>query len=265
MNIVLLTDFGQSEYVGIMKGVIRCYNETANIIDLTHSISSHEIIEAAWILFKSYRFFPQSSTFCVVVDPGVGTRRQAVAIKTKNYQFVGPDNGVLWQAATENGIEEVALLSTEKAMSTTFHGRDIFAPAAARISTGLSSLSALGPPVELKQQLKLAPSISGRGMVVRIDHFGNIITNLPYLTTSKVLNVRLGETNDPIKMMVCRTFADGSPNKPIIIAGSAGTLEIVVNKGRAADRFGVQVGEKAELLNPGSLSGIGSSKLNTSD
>ncbi|MFQ5978395.1 MAG: S-adenosyl-l-methionine hydroxide adenosyltransferase family protein [Candidatus Heimdallarchaeota archaeon] len=250
MNIVLLTDFGQSEYVGIMKGVIRCHNKTANIIDLTHSITSHEIVEAAWVLFKSYHFFPENSTFCVVVDPGVGTRRQAVAIKTKNYQFVGPDNGVLWQAATENGIEEVVLLSTEKAVSTTFHGRDIFAPAAARICTGLSSLSSLGPPVELKQQLELAPSISGRGMVVRIDHFGNIITNLPNLIASKALEVRFGKTNDPIEMMVCRTFADGPPNKPIIIVGSAGTLEIAVKNGRAVDQFGVQVGEEVELLNP---------------
>ncbi|MHA2232761.1 MAG: SAM hydrolase/SAM-dependent halogenase family protein [Candidatus Hodarchaeales archaeon] len=249
MNIVLLTDFGQSEYVGIMKGVIRCHNKTANIIDLTHSITSHKIIEAAWILFKSYRFFPKKSTFCVVVDPGVGTGRKAVAIKTKNYQFVGPDNGVLWQAATENGIEEVVLLSTEKAESTTFHGRDVFAPAAACISTGLSSLSSLGPPFELKQRLELAPSVSGKGMVVRIDHFGNIITNLPYLPTSKVLHVRFSETNKPVEMTVCRTFADGPSNKPIIIVGSAGTLEIAVKNARAIDQFGVQVGEEVELLN----------------
>lgn len=247
LTIVLLTDFGESEYVGIMKGVIRQNAPKADVIDLTHSIMSHEIIEAAWVLYKSYRFFPGQSTFCVVVDPGVGTSRQAIAIKANNYYFVGPDNGVLWQTATEDGVKEVVLLNTQNS-SPTFHGRDVFAPVAARLDSGISNLLMLGTPTELQQKLELKPSAPNRGMVVRIDHFGNIITNLPKPAASESFELQLRQMANPIKIDFFRIFADGPSNKPFAIIGSAETIEIVLRNGRAVDIFGVKAGESVELL-----------------
>lgn len=246
LTIVLLTDFCESEYVGIMKGVIRQNAPRADIIDLTHSIMSHEIIEAAWVLYKSYRFFPEQTTFCVVVDPGVGTNRQAIAIKTSRYFFVGPDNGVLWQAAKDDGVREVVLLDTENA-SPTFHGRDVFAPVAARLDAGTAHLSSLGTATELQQKLELNPSAPNNGMVVRVDQFGNIITNLPNPVANENLELHLGDMTEPIKIHFFRTFADGPSNQPFAIIGSAETVEIVLRNGRAADIFGARPGEPVEL------------------
>ncbi|MHA2499282.1 MAG: SAM hydrolase/SAM-dependent halogenase family protein [Candidatus Hodarchaeales archaeon] len=246
LTIVLLTDFGESEYVGIMKGVIRQNAPRGDIIDLTHSIMSHEIIEAAWVLYKSYRFFPDQSTFCVVVDPGVGTSRQAVVIRTRKYYFVGPDNGVLWQSATEDGVKEVVLLNTENT-SPTFHGRDVFAPVAACLDAGIAHLPSLGKATELQQKLELNPLTPNSGMVVRIDQFGNIITNLPKPAVLENLELQLRQMAKSIKIDFFRTFAEGPSNKPFAIIGSAETVEIVLRNGRAADILGIRPGESVEL------------------
>jgi S-adenosylmethionine hydrolase len=250
MSIVLLTDFGESEYVGIMKGIVRIYAPKADIIDLTHSITPYDILEAAWILYKSYSFFPEGSVFCVVVDPGVGTERQAIVIKTKKYQFIGPDNGVLWQAAVDDGIEGVVALDTENA-SPTFHGRDVFAPAAAKLVAKSHDLFSLGTPTELQQRFDLVPSTPNKGMVVRIDNFGNIITNLPKPITSATLKIRFGEMKETSKVKFCQTFAKGPFSQPFAIIGSSGTIEIVLRNGRAVDLFDIQAGTAVELLQIG--------------
>lgn len=246
MTIVLLTDFGNSEYVGIMKGVIRSFTQV-DIIDLTHSITSHNIIEAAWVLYKSYRFFPDNTTFCVVVDPCVGTQRQAIAVKTKNYCFVGPDNGVLWPAAVDDSIEEAVVLNTEGA-SPTFHGRDVFAPTAAHLETERDILSSLGQPTKTMEELVLTPVVPEQGMIVRIDHFGNVITNLPKPRSSGHFEIRIGSEKQLRRMKLFRTFADGPSDQPFIVLGSAETLEIVLRNDRAADLFSVNVGDTVELI-----------------
>ncbi|MFX0116679.1 MAG: S-adenosyl-l-methionine hydroxide adenosyltransferase family protein [Candidatus Hodarchaeota archaeon] len=247
MSIALLTDFGESEYIGIMKGVIRKIAPKADIIDLTHSITSHKIIEAAWVLYKSYRFFPKGTIFCVVVDPGVGTERQAIVIETKKYKFIGPDNGVLWQAAVDDGIEGVVALNTENA-SPTFHGRDVFAPAAAKLIAKSQDPLSLGMPTKLQQRLDLVPLTPNRGVVVRIDNFGNIITNLPKPITSATLEIRFGKIKETHKMKFCQTFAKGPFNQPFAIIGSSETIEIALRNGRAANLFDVQAGTAVELL-----------------
>jgi S-adenosylmethionine hydrolase len=104
--IVLLTDFGHSEYVGVMKGVIYSIAADAKIVDLCHSISPQSIIEASWVLKNDYKYFPQGSIFCCVVDPGVGTQRRAIAVRTENYYFVGPDNGLFWETVSEQKVLE---------------------------------------------------------------------------------------------------------------------------------------------------------------
>ncbi len=132
--IVLLTDFGQSEYVGVMKGVICSIAHDANVVDLCHEISPQNIIEASWILKNNYKYFPQGATFCCVVDPGVGTKRKALAVKTDKYYFVGPDNGLLWETLKEQRIVDIRHLVIPKDASRTFHGRDVFAKAGERIA-----------------------------------------------------------------------------------------------------------------------------------
>jgi S-adenosylmethionine hydrolase len=134
--IVLLTDFGESEYAGVMRGVIYSICPDAQIVDLTHLVPSQSIREGAWILLQSYKYFPKGTVFVSVVDPGVGTARDAVVVVTKNYIHIGPDNGLLYPVASDDGIERVYRILIDEGVSKTFHGRDIFAKAAAYHEAG---------------------------------------------------------------------------------------------------------------------------------
>ena len=144
--IILLTDFGQSEYVGVMKGVIYSICNTATIVDLCHEISSQNIIEASWILKNNYRYFPTSAVFCCVVDPGVGSERKALAVKTDDYYFVAPDNGLLWETLRDQKQLSIRQIPISPEASKTFHGRDVFSKASAKIETG--DYESLGPEVQ---------------------------------------------------------------------------------------------------------------------
>jgi len=148
--ITLLTDFGTRDYfVASMKGVILSINPDAVVIDITHDVPSFNVLKAAFILWATYRYYPRGTVHVVVVDPGVGTSRRALAIRSRNYYFIGPDNGVLTMAAEDDGVVEVREISNRSVMlgevSSTFHGRDIFAPAAAHI--GLTRFEDYGPVV----------------------------------------------------------------------------------------------------------------------
>ena len=134
--IVLLTDFGQSEYVGVMKGVIYGIACDLKIVDLCHSIVVQNIIEASWLLKNNYKYFPKGAVFCCVVDPGVGTERKAIGIKTESYYFVGPDNGLLWETVNGEKKIDIRRIAIPPDASMTFHGRDVFAKAAANIELG---------------------------------------------------------------------------------------------------------------------------------
>src|SRR3989344_9383571 len=173
--IVILTDFGHSEYLGVMKGVIYSIKKNTKIVDLSNFVTHHNIKEGAWILYKNYRYFPKNTIFLCVVDPGVGSKRQCMAVKTRNYFFVGPDNGLMYKSAAEDKIISVVKLPTNNA-SMTFHGRDVFAKAAAQLDKG-AKIETLGNKTTIKTKLDFY--IKGReGEIVRIDNFGNIITDL---------------------------------------------------------------------------------------
>lgn len=131
--IVLLTDFGQSEYMGIIKGVIYDEAPQVQMVDLCHDVSPQSIIKAMWILMCSYRYFSAGTIFCFEVDPCMGTRRRALAMKTRNYHFMAPDNGLLWETLTEQTVLAVRQIPVPGDASRTFHGRDVFAKAAAQI------------------------------------------------------------------------------------------------------------------------------------
>src|SRR5271169_6206266 len=187
--VAIITDFGyRVHYVGVMKGVIASIAPRATIIDITHGIPAQSIVAGAIALRESWRYFPPRTVFLAVVDPGVGTARAPIAIETRaGARFVGPDNGLLWLAAKEAGIKRVVKLTSRRHrltnVSATFHGRDIFAPAAAYLWRG-TPITALGPALRPASivQLDLPHPVESarevRGEVIYVDGFGNLVSNI---------------------------------------------------------------------------------------
>jgi len=241
--IAILSDFGCSEYLGAMKGVIYSINKKSIICDLCNTISPQNIREGAWILLNNYSCFPKGTVFLCVVDPGVGGRRDCIAVKTKNYFFVGPDNGLVYPASYKDGIREVfSLDSRAVGISKTFHGRDIFSRAAALVDLG-NNLSKIGKKHLLRE--KLSFHLNGReGEVVRIDNFGNIITNLPHFR-KKTYSVSANAFSG--KMNFFETYDSAKAKTPFLINGSSNTLEISVKKGSASKLLKINSGEKIRI------------------
>src|SRR5271154_2409601 len=187
--VAIITDFGyRDHYVGAMKGVIASIAPRANVIDITHGVVAQCIVAGAIALRESWRYFPPRTVFLAVVDPGVGTARAPIAIETRaGARFVGPDNGLLWLAAKDAGIKRIVKLTSPrhrlKNVSATFHGRDIFAPAAAYLWRG-TPISALGPALRPASIVHLdipRPVDSARelrGEVIYVDGFGNLVSNI---------------------------------------------------------------------------------------
>ena len=241
--IVLLTDFGESEYVGMMKGVIASINPSIRVDDLTHSITPHSIKEGAWVLLQSYRFFPKETIFVCVIDPGVGTERGAVFVRTKNYVFVGPDNGLLYPAAIDDGIERIAEVNIDEPMSATFHGRDVFAKVGAYIAQNTFDRLTSSPKNSLDIPLQF--HLEGRcGEVVHIDHFGNIITNIPPLDTISY-NLSYNDMKRPIKWV--RSYENGPDQDIFLVTASSGTLEVSVKNRSAATVIRAQIGDRITI------------------
>ncbi len=248
MVIALLTDFGDY-YPGIMKGVIRKISG-AEVIDVTHTISPQNVAEGAFLLYNAYRFFPPGTVFVAVVDPGVGGDRMALAVKTRNYWFICPDNGIAYPSAFEDGIEAVYRIKDEVSevtgtLSSTFHGRDIFAPAAALICEGWIDERYFervdGPMVELE----LFDVSVGEGellaKVVHIDRFGNVVTNVRREVVESVSPkcFYFGGAEVPF----AGKYEDVNVGEPLALIGSFNTLELSVREGNFAEVFGVGFGE----------------------
>lgn len=244
-RIALLTDFGiRDPYVGVMKGVIYSISADTSIVDITHEIGTQNIHQASFILEKTFRYFPSGTIFVVVIDPGVGSSRKALAVKTRSYHFVAPDNGVLASALNFEEIIEIVEISNPRYMleniSNTFHGRDVFAPAAAHISRGIP-LKHLGEKVDHYMGLDIpkAHKISGgiKGRVVYMDHFGNLITNIERedIGDKPVAAVRAGGY---LIRGMNQYYSQSKAGELLAIMGSFNTLEISVNRGSAASIMG---------------------------
>ncbi len=234
-----MTDFGDSEYVGVMKGVIYSLCPTAEIVDLTHSIPSQSIIEGAWVLYRSYQYFPKDSIFVGVVDPSVGTTRDSVLVRTKNYTFIGPDNGLLYPAAYDDGIISVSSIVVDSSASRTFHGRDVFARMAAFLIRNQADrmLGGFKPSLSVPLEFKLQDRT---GMIVRIDKFGNIITNIPPLRKDDYML----RTNDLRWDISWHPTYDSGPEFGVfLVTGSYGTLEIAAKNSSAAEEISLKVGD----------------------
>ena len=257
--ITLTTDFGTSDaYVGVMKGVILGINPNVQIVDITHAIPPQDIHEAAFLIHSAYRYFPKGAIHIIVVDPGVGSDRRAIVCQTDRAFFVCPDNGILtyllqevWnQAAPPESV--VAIQNRDyflSEVSQTFHGRDIFAPVAAHLSLGVP-LADIGPCVQNPVQLPISTlQISNNkliGQIVKIDRFGNLITNI----SAEALDVFLKnvisyeiKTGNISLTRLNRAYAESEVGTPLAIIGSFGLLEIAVNGGSAEKILGLKPGD----------------------
>lgn len=275
--IVLLTDFGlQDAYVGMMKGVIASIAPQASIIDLVHDIPRGDVQRGAYHLWQATAFFPESSVFVAVVDPGVGSPRRALGAAWPGYTCFAPDNGLLTYVCEQSKpLKAVELTAPEFRLqdeSATFHGRDIFAPAAAHLARG-ASLQDMGPPAAELMRLPL-PSLSidadatVRGQILFADRYGNLITSLGLLHTegeSLVLDPWLAgcssarikrsdiraQLPDGTQLAIVRTFADVGKGKLVAYVGSSALLEIAINQGSAADVLGLSAGQEILLIRKG--------------
>lgn len=237
----LLTDFGDF-YPGVMKGVILSLAPEARIVDITHSVEPQNILQGAFLLYHSFRYF-RNAVHVAVVDPGVGSERRALVIEGKNHFFVGPDNGILYPSAAEDGIkaayfikEEISELVGE--LSSTFHGRDIFAPAAAMVVRGDYTYFEEIEKEKLEKLELFDCSIMGnkvRCRVVYVDRFGNVVTNLREVKGK-------GFYFRGVEFPFVKTYSDVDVGKPLSLIGSFGTLELSVREGSAAEMLGIKRG-----------------------
>ena len=254
--ITLTTDFGAADwFAGTMKGVILGINPRVQIVTITHEIPAGDIRAGAFALAASCKFFPKKTIHVAVVDPGVGSQRRALAVQTNNYLFVGPDNAVLSFALAGETVQAAHQLTNPKfflqPVSQTFHGRDVFAPVAAHLSKGLP-IQKLGPAV--KDFLR--PDWPGarisqnavRGEIIYIDHFGNAITNLDDSAVPGLDRLRCEVFVKRKKLCGVRSCYQAVPvGEPVAVLGSCGLLEIAVNGGSAAERFGLKIGDQLTL------------------
>ena len=250
--ITLTTDFGATDwFVGTMKGVILGINTQVQIVDVTHEISPGDTRGGAFALAASYNFFPRRTIHVVVVDPGVGSQRGAIAVQTANYFFVGPDNGVLSFALSREKIKAVRQITNEhlilQPVSNTFHGRDLFAPVAAHLSKGWPIQKA-GPAtkgfvkIDWPEPRRRWRSIVGE--IVYIDRFGNAITGMRAALIPD--EARLAAAGRVLTRR--RTFSDVPAGEAFWYENSNGVAEIAVNSGRADAALGLAIGSAVAIV-----------------
>jgi S-adenosylmethionine hydrolase len=254
--VTLLTDFGLSDvYVGVMKGVITKINPTLKLIDLTHEIPPQNIAAARFCLMNAVPYFPKETVHISVVDPGVGSNRRGVAIEFAGGFLVGPDNGLFSGILSQNpAISVVELTNSEywrtSLPSTTFHGRDIFAPVGAHLASG-APLEELGTVINPESLVKLPIAECRKkdgiieGWIQYSDRFGNLITNIPgNLVLGKNWTVEIAGQNISGK----KTYSDSSIGSLIALVGSHGWVEIAVNNGNAQSNLQLNYGDVIKVL-----------------
>lgn len=254
-TITLTTDFGLSDgYVAAMKGVILGIAPRAAIVDITHRIPPQNVREAAYMLHTVLPYFPPGTVHVAVVDPGVGSTRRALAARVGNGYLVGPDNGVLTYGLSSGASQTAAFVHLDHPgywhhpVSHTFHGRDIFAPVAAHLATGVP-LAALGTPCDDPVRVDIQTPQQGRsgvlrGQIVHVDRFGNLISNIPgHWLAGQLWTVHIAKQQI---VGPSRTYAEAAPGQLLALVSSDATLEVAVRDGSAAERLGVAAGQPIE-------------------
>ena len=262
--ITLLSDFGLKDpYVAEMKAVILSKYPKAKIVDISHKIERFNIRMGAFVLASAAPYFPKNTVHVAVVDPGVGTKRCPIIVETKHGFFVGPDNGVLMLAATKEGVRHVYVIENPRYMlskvSKTFHGRDIFASAAAYLARGCGA-SEFGRDIRdyvvpdfVKPRFKKDVVF---GEVLHVDGFGNVITSVSSEILTKLgvhenesFEIEIGKKSAILKL--CSAYGDVSLDEALAVVGSHDFLEISVNQGSAAKRFGAKSGDSIRVRRQG--------------
>jgi S-adenosylmethionine hydrolase len=273
--VTLTTDFGTADgYVAAMKGVILGIAPGARLVDVSHEVAPQDVRQAAYVLYSVYAFFSPHTVHLVVIDPGVGSERRPVALRTPAGIFVGPDNGVLSYVMAREPVEAVVELADARyrlpRASDTFHGRDVFAPAAAHLANGVP-ISALGPsvsdPVTIPMPRLDVASAAIKGEVLHVDRFGNAITSigrLAWVGNELVLDPAFGEAKGGSRVRfraatgvvraagkelagVRHTYAEVEPGAALALVGSGGHLELAIRDGHAGRALGLSPGDEVVL------------------
>ncbi|MBN2232201.1 MAG: SAM-dependent chlorinase/fluorinase [Deltaproteobacteria bacterium] len=262
--IALLTDFGlEDTFVGVMKGVIATICREARVIDLTHAIGPRNVRQAAFHLDRSSGYFPDGTIFVSVVDPGVGmATRRAIGVQAGPYRFIAPDNGLLtliferWPSVRCHELTNANYQFANP--SATFHGRDIFSPAAAHLAVGVP-LEAFGPAIDAAECMRmerwqnrpLGDEKGWAGEIIATDHFGNLITSLEagMIADGGDWTVKAGNS---APLRIVRTYGEVKPGHPLAYIGSSGMVEIAIRNGNASAELGVGEGDAVEMCRAGS-------------
>jgi S-adenosylmethionine hydrolase len=256
-RITLLTDFGTADgYVGAVKGVLAARAPGAPVDDVSHDVPRGDVQSAAHALRRYWRLYPEGTVHVAVVDPGVGSERRALACEADGRFLVAPDNGllspVLGDASAWSAVQIRDAIGPPPApsgLSATFHGRDVFAPAAAHLAQG-RPLGALGPrvadPLRLEDPEPVAAEGGGRGRVVGVDRYGNLLTNVPgtWLTDRVVVTI-VGR-----KLRTVATYADARPGELVALVSSDGRVEVAAREGSAAEQLGAGTGTEVRVARP---------------
>ncbi len=254
--LTLLSDFGLNDvYVGMIKGVIAQVNPMLKVIDLTHQIEPQDVMAAQFNLMNAYAFFPAGTVHVAVVDPGVGGKRRAIAIQLTDGFLVGPDNGIFTGLLSNRAIVQAVELTNSQYWrdanpSSTFHGRDIFAPSGAHLAGGVA-IAQLGEAIDPTTLVQLpipvctATDTGCTGSVQYIDRFGNVITNIPgHVVEGKSWSVVVGKLTIP----GCRAYGEVQPGQPLALIGSHGWVEIAVSNGNAQYQLRLTWGNEIQAV-----------------
>ncbi|MFP3286920.1 MAG: SAM-dependent chlorinase/fluorinase [Acidilobus sp.] len=265
----LVTDFGSSVYDGIVEAVVKSIDPGVQVVRLETSVPPFSVLAGSYMAYSSYRWLPPRSALVAVVDPGVGTARRAVIVETRNYTFVAPDNGVIYEAALEDDIRSAYVIDYQAVrreaskyvpaflttpLSSTFHGRDVFAPAAALILRGVDPSSIgrpVGPSTLTALRLRRVVRRGGRLSLtaVYVDRFGNVaLSATPRdLAIREGAMVRLFRGGSAFLARRARTFGDVKPGQWVLYVNSFGFWEVAINQGSAASALQVRVGDEVQL------------------
>jgi len=245
--LTLTTDFGLSDhYVGSMKGVILGICPRAQIIDISHQVNAYAIAEGGFTIAQAYRYFPRGTVHVVVVDPGVGSPRRPILVEAAGQYFVAPDNGVLGMIFAREK-HRVRVISNTRyfrhPVSQTFHGRDIFAPVAAHVAAGVAP-SRIGKIIpDYVRPAFERPSQTGprswAGQILKVDHFGNIVTNFAADDFPALEELAIGGAR---ARRLVRSYEEARARELVVIAGSSGYLEVSMKQGSAAKKIGCRSG-----------------------
>ncbi len=250
--ITYTTDFGTSDpYASIMKGIVLSINPNAQQIDITHTITAHNIVHGSFILAHSYHYFPAGTIHVAVVDPGVGGERKNIAVQTEKYYFIGPDNGIFSNVLSEENIKEIREIKNmpfiNESVSGTFHGRDVYSPCAGFLSAG-KNFTDIGPVLKDFKHLENPDVIkeprSLTGKIVFIDSFGNMFSNISKEMLCSFTGGRKFEIYFAAERFrdISDHYSDVPAGNPLVVFGSTGYLEISMNNGSASSYFMTSVG-----------------------